>query len=142
MDKINVLFLCTANSARSQMAEAFLRKYTGDKYEAFSAGLEPKGIHPFTIKVMQELGISLEGHRSKSFSEYMGKVRFAYLITVCAEAEKKCPKAFPGVAHRLHWPFDYPSAVPGSDEVELQKFREVQDQIKQRLKEWLSDKSI
>jgi arsenate reductase len=124
------------------MAEAFLRKCAGDKYEAFSAGLEPKGIHPFTIKVMDELGICLEGHRGKSFSEYMGKIRFAYLITVCSEAEKSCPKAFPGVAHRLHWPFDDPAAMQGSEETRLQKFREVRDQINQRIKEWLSDKTI
>ena len=124
------------------MAEAFLRKYAGEKFEAFSAGLEPRGIHPFSIKVMKEMRISLQGHRAKSFSEYMGKVRFTYLITVCAEAEKRCPRAFPGVSHMLHWPFDDPAATKGSEETRLQKFREVLDQIHQRIKEWLSDKNI
>ncbi len=91
MSKPQILFLCTTNSARSQMAEAFLKKYGGDKFEAYSAGLEPKAIHPYTEQVMQEIGIPLTGQYSKSFREYMGKVHFAYLITVCAEAEKNCP---------------------------------------------------
>lgn len=142
MGKINVLFLCTANSARSQMAEAFLKKYAGDEFEAFSAGLEPKGIHPYTIEVMEEIGLGLEGHRAKSYSEYMGKKHFAYLITVCAEAEKRCPKAFPGVGQRIHWPFDDPAAEEGNEEQKLQKFRQVRDQINHRIKEWLKGQGI
>jgi arsenate reductase len=140
MSKMNVLFLCTANSARSQMAEAFLRKYGSDEYIAFSAGLEPEGIHPFTIKVMEEIGISMEGHFAKPFSDYMGKERFAFLITVCAQAEVNCPKAFPGVAIRLHWPFDDPAEAEGTEEEKLQKFRDVRDQIEQMIKDWLTEK--
>ena len=88
MSKVKVLFLCTGNSARSQMAEAFLRKYGGDEFEAYSAGLEPKDINPYTERVMEEVGISLSGQYSKHVKEYMGKVHFAYLITLCDEAEK------------------------------------------------------
>jgi len=140
MPKVNVLFLCTANAARSQMAEAFVRKYGGDTFKAFSAGLRPRGIHPFTIQVMEEIGVSMEGQFAKPFSDYMGKERFAYLITVCAKAEEECPKAFPGVALRMHWPFDDPLEAEGDEEERLQKFRDVRDQIEQRIKEWVAEK--
>jgi len=88
MSKIKVLFLCTGNSARSQMAEAFLRKYGGNEFEAYSAGLEPKGINPHTERVMEEVGINLSGQHSKHVKEFMGKVHFGYLITMCGEAEE------------------------------------------------------
>ena len=140
MSKPKILFLCTTNSARSQMAEAFFKKYGGDKFEAHSAGLEPKAIHPYTQQVMQEIGIPLTDQYSKSFREYMGKVLFAYLITVCAEAEKKCPTTFPGVGQRLHWPFDDPGVFEGSHDEKLAKFREVRDKIEQKIKEWVKDK--
>jgi arsenate reductase len=100
--KTRVLFLCTGNSARSQMAEAFLRYYAGDRFEAYSAGLEPKGMNPLTIRAMEEIGIPLTGQYSKDVREYMGKVHFGYLITVCANAEERCPTTFPGVGQRLH----------------------------------------
>jgi arsenate reductase len=139
MSKPKVLFLCTTNSARSQMAEAFLKKYGGDKFEAYSAGLEPKAIHPYTEQVMREIGIPLTNQYSKSFREYMGKVHFAYLITVCAEAEKNCPTTFPGVGQRLHWTFEDPAAFGGSDEEKMTKFREVRDKIEQEIKKWLKN---
>ena len=139
MSKIKILFLCTTNSARSQMAEAFLKKYGGDKYEAYSAGLEPKPIHHYTERVMQEIGIPLTGQYSKSFQEYMGKVHFAYLITVCAEAEKNCPTTFPGFGQRLHWSFEDPAAFEGSDDEKIGKFREVRDKIEQQIREWLEN---
>jgi len=91
-----VLFLCTGNSARSQMAEAFLRKYGEDRFEAHSAGLEPKGLNPLTIKVMQEAGIDVSGQKSKGVGVYLGKVLFQYLITVCDDAEKNCPSTCQG----------------------------------------------
>ena len=137
MDKNRVLFLCTGNSARSQMAEAFLRHYAGDRFEAYSAGLEPKGINPFTVRVMEEIGIPLTGQYSKDVREYMGQLHFGYLITVCANAEERCPTTFPGVGQRLHWAFDDPAAVEGTDEDKLAKFREVRDQIDRRIREWL-----
>ncbi len=122
-----VLFLCTGNSARSQMAEAWLRHYAGDRFEAYSAGLEPKGMNPLTVRVMEEIGIPLTGQYSKDVREYMGKLHLSYLITVCANAEEKCPTTFPGVGQRMHWAFDDPAAVEGTDEVKLAKFREVRD---------------
>jgi arsenate reductase len=139
VQKTRVLFLCTGNTARSQMAEAFLRKYGGDRFEAYSAGLEPSKINPYIYRVMEEVGLDLSGQRSKSISEYMGKVHFGYLITVCANAEEKCPAVFPGMGQRLHWPFDDPAAFEGTDEEKLIKFREVRDQIEQRIKDWLAE---
>jgi arsenate reductase len=139
MSKTKVLFLCTGNSVRSQMAEAFLRKYSEDEFEAYSAGLEPKGINPYTKRVMEEAGVSLSGQYSKHVKEYMGKVHFGYLITLCHEAEKNCPTVFPGVGQRLHWSFEDPSAFVGSDDEKLAKFREVRDQIDQRIQSWLAE---
>ena len=138
MDKPTVLFLCTGNSARSQMAEAFLRKSAGDRYEVMSAGTEPKGINPLTIRVMEEIGISMDGHRSKSLDEYLGKVQVLYAITVCDRAEKACPGVWPFTLNRLFWPFDDPAAYEGTEEDQLKKFREVRDQIEAKIKEWLA----
>ena len=139
MIKAKVLFLCTGNSARSQMAEAFLRKYGGDEFEAYSAGLEPKGINPYTERVMEEVGISLSGQHSKHVKEYMGKVHFGYLITMCDEAEASCPTTFPGIGQRLRWSFEDPSAFTGAEDEELAKFREVRNQIEQHIKAWLAE---
>ena len=137
--KPKVLFLCTGNSARSQMAEAFLRKYASDHFEVHSAGIEPSVVNPSTIRVMDEIGMDMSAHRSKSLSEYLGKVHFAYLITVCDRAEQKCP-IFPGMGVRLHWPFEDPVAVIGSDEQKLARFRQVRDQIGLKIVEWLQTK--
>ena len=142
MSKAKVLFLCTGNSARSQMAEAFLRKYGGEQFEAYSAGLEPKDINPYTNRVMEEVGVSLSGQYSKHLKEYMGKMHFGYLITVCDEADKNCPTAFPGMGQRIHWSFEDPAAFVGSDDEKLAKFREVRDQIEQRIKAWLEEPRI
>ncbi len=139
MKKIKVLFLCTGNSARSQMAQAFLNHEAGDRFEAYSAGLEAKGIHPHTRQVMEELGLDLEGHTSKHLSEYMGKVHFGYMITVCSDADEKCPSTFPGMGKRLHWAFEDPAAFQGAEQEKLEKFRQVRDQIAGRVKEWVED---
>jgi arsenate reductase (thioredoxin) len=138
MEKTRVLFLCTGNSARSQMAEAFLRKYGGDYFEAYSAGFEPKGINPYTIQVMNEVGIDISGQRSKHISEYLWKMQFGYVITVCSRAEQNCP-IFPGVTTRLHWPFDDPAACEGSQEECLSQFRAVRDQIEQKVRAWVGE---
>ncbi len=137
-----VLFLCTGNSARSQMAEAFLRHYGGKFFEVYSAGLEPKGINPLTIKVMEELGFDLSMQSSKPVSIYLGKVHFQYLITVCDKAEKNCPTIWPGVNFRLHWSFEDPAEFEGSEEQKLAKFREVRDQISQQIRSWLREQGI
>ncbi|NMB61378.1 MAG: arsenate reductase ArsC [Chloroflexi bacterium] len=132
-----VLFLCTGNSARSQMAEAFLRKYGGEQFEAFSAGLEPRPIHPLTVQVMQESGIDISRQHSKGVEIYLGKTLFHYLITVCDKAEQNCPTNWPGVNQRLHWSFEDPAAFEGSEEEKLEKFRAIRDQIERRIKEWV-----
>lgn len=142
MNKTKVLFLCTENSARSQMAEAFLRYYGGDQYEAYSAGLDPRGINPLTEKVMAEKGIILENQYSKDLSEYLGKVHFSYLITVCSNAEERCPSTFPGVSRRLSWEFVNPAATEGGIEDKLAKFRIVRDQIEEQIKGWLSEQDL
>ncbi len=134
-----VLFLCTGNSARSQMAEAYLRHYAGDRFEAHSAGLEPKGINPYTVRVMAEVGISLDGQRSKSVMEYLGRVNFGYLITVCSHAEEHCPRTFLGVSHRLHWDLEDPAAFVGSEAETLAKFRVVRDEVDRRIRAWLAE---
>ncbi len=136
MDK--VLFLCTGNSCRSQMAEAFLRLCGSDQFEAFSAGLQPTEINPFTYKVMAELGLDLAGQRSKGVDEFLGKELFQYLITVCDDADKNCPTVWPGVSQRLHWSFEDPAKFEGSEEERLAKFREVRDQIQHRVQEWVA----
>jgi arsenate reductase len=138
MNKIKVLFLCTSNSARSQMAEAFLRYYAGDRYETYSAGLEPKEIHPLAKKVMDEIGIDISGQHSKALKEYMGKVHFGYLITVCSDADEKCPTTFPGMGQRLRWSFEDPARFTGTEEEKLQKFRQIRDQIKLKIQSWLA----
>ncbi len=139
MLKAKVLFLCTGNSARSQMAEALLRQQANDQFEVFSAGLDPQGVHPLTLKVLEELGIDASQQRSKSVSEYLGQVNFGYVITVCGNAEEKCPTTFLGVSQRLHWPFDDPASVEGTNEEQLLAFRQVRDQINIRLKAWLTE---
>jgi arsenate reductase len=135
-----ILFLCTGNSARSQMAEAFLRKYGAGKFEAYSAGLEPVDIHPFTIQVMEEIGLNLKGHRSKHVAEYMGKMHFGYLITVCENAEKKCPTTFPGIGQRMHWPLEDPAEFAADKDLKLRKFREIRDRIEILIREFIKEK--
>lgn len=139
--KTKVLFLCTGNSARSQMAEAFLRQYGSDYFEAYSAGLEPKGMNPYTVKVMAELGYNLSGQYSKSVREIVGKLFINYVITVCDQAEKNCPTTWPGVVRRVHWSFEDPAAFEGSDEEKLTKFRNIRDQIEQKVREWIQEES-
>ena len=134
---MKVLFLCTGNSARSQMAEAFLRKHGGTAYEAYSAGLEPTEINPMTVRVMQEKGIDLAGQRAKDVSEYMGKVHFGYMITLCDSAAKNCPVGFPGLGQRLHWPIEDPAAAVGDPEQRLQRFRAARDQVEDRVREFI-----
>ncbi len=141
MGKTKVIFLCTGNSARSQIAEAFLRKYAGDYFEVYSAGFDPRPIHPYTVKVMRELGYDLSNQHSKALSEYLGKIHFGIVITVCVKAEEACP-TIPGVSTRLYWPFEDPAAFQGTEEEKLAKFREVRDQINEKTKAWLKERDL
>jgi arsenate reductase (thioredoxin) len=138
----NVLFLCTGNSARSQMAEAFLRKYAGEHFNVYSAGLSPKGMNPYTVKVMEEIGIDMSGHTSQSVKEYMGKMPFRYVITVCDDADAQCPTPLWHLGTKLHWSFEDPAAVEGRDEQKLAKFRQIRDQIEQRIVQWLKELNL
>lgn len=138
MEKTRVLFLCTHNSARSQMAEGFLRAMAGDRFEAQSAGTEKTSVNPLAIRVMAERGIDLRGHASKVYDGLMQE-RWDYLVTVCDDANERCPFV-PGSVKRLHWSFEDPSRARGTEEERLRVFRRVRDQIEQRLAEWLQNR--
>jgi arsenate reductase len=135
--KPRVLFLCIENRARSQMAEALLRKHAGDQFEIYSAGFEPTPIHPHVYRVMEEVGLDLEGQYAKGVVEFFNKVYFGILITVCQKAEEKCP-TFPGLGERRHWPIPDPAAVEGSEEEKLEAFRAARDKIEQHILDWLA----
>jgi arsenate reductase (thioredoxin) len=138
MRKRKVLFLCTQNSARSQMAEAFLRDLAGDRFEVYSAGSRVgEEIHPYAVEVMEELGIDISDQYPKGLRTYLGKVGFNYSIIVCARAEKDCPKTFPGVGTRLVWPFEDPRGEDVPEEERLARFREIRDEIELKLRDWL-----
>jgi arsenate reductase len=127
-NKRRVLFLCTGNSARSQMAEGLLRQMAGDRFDVFSAGTHPKGLHPRSVEVMKEVAIDIANHQSKDVSQFE-KQKFDYVITVCDRAKQHCP-IFPG-AEPIHWGFVDPAEAPA--ERELETFRRVRDEIRQRL---------
>jgi len=131
-DKKRVLILCTGNSARSQMAEGLLRHDAGDRFDVESAGTKPDQVRPEAIAVMNELGIDISGHRSKSVDEFAGE-KFDYVLTVCDKAKETCP-IFPGHANRLHQNFEDPAAAQGSEAVRLGVFRQVRDQIRAYLR--------
>jgi arsenate reductase len=134
-----VLFLCTGNSARSQMAEALLRREAGVRFDVYSAGTRPKGIHPLTIEVLREIGIDPSGQRSKNVTELLGEIPVRYLIVVCGEADKECPTIWPGMRERLFWGFDDPAAVMGTDAERLAAFRTIRDAIHERIRGWLKE---
>jgi arsenate reductase len=138
MDRIKVLFVCIHNSARSQMAEAFLNQLAGDVFEAFSAGLEPGKLNPIVVEAMKEVGIDISGNKTKSVFEFYKKSeRFNYVFTVCDEASgERCP-IFPGIAKKIHWGFPDPSALAGTREEKLAKTREIRDLIKAKIEEFI-----
>jgi arsenate reductase len=143
MSKPKFLFLCTGNSARSQMGEAFLRAYAGEHFDVYSAGLEPKGeILPVVRAVMAEIGLDLDGQYSKSVNEYLGKFNFAYTVTVCGGAEEKCPRVFLSMGKHLFWPFEDPAALIGSEEEILPKVREIRDGMSEKIQSWLREQGL
>ena len=138
-NKPRVLFLCTHNSARSQMAEGVLRNLAEDRFEVHSAGTEATRVRPLAVRAMDEIGINISGQESKTLAQYLGEP-FDYVITVCDEANEACP-FFPGAKNRLHWSFRDPSRATGSDEERLEVFREVRDEIRERIeKELVNEK--
>jgi arsenate reductase len=138
MLKPKVLFLCTGNAARSQMAEGWLKHIAGERFEVFSAGIAPRGLHPIAVAVMGEAGIDISRQQSKHVREFLG-VAVGYVITVCDNAREHCP-VFPGAYTYLHWGLDDPAAVGGSEEEKLAAFRRVRDQIADRVREFAGNK--
>lgn len=133
-----VLFLCTENSSRSQMAEVILKELAGDRFEVRSAGLAPNDVHPLTHEVLQERGFDTSELRSKGLAEFLGKESFRYAIIVCDRAAEACPRIFPFALQTLVWPFEDPALVSGPPRAQLVKFRQIRDQIETRLREWLA----
>ena len=131
-----LLVLCTGNSARSQMAEGLLRHRIGDQYDVFSAGTKPTSVRPEAIEVMREIGIDISSHRSKSVEEFVGQ-EFAFVITVCDNANESCP-VFAGRTQRLHWSFEDPAVVQGPTEQRLAAFRRVRDKLRGRIEDLVS----
>jgi arsenate reductase len=133
---IRVLFLCTGNSARSQMAEGLLRTFGGGDFEINSAGTDPKELNPLAIEAMRESGIDISGQQSKSLERFLGQ-HFDYIITVCDRARDTCP-TFPGDNQRIHWGFEDPAAVTGTRADQLAVFRRVRNEISERLRVWVT----
>jgi arsenate reductase len=126
-----VLFVCTHNSARSQMAEGLLRHLGGDRFEVMSAGTEATAVRPLAIRAMREVGLDISGQESKTLERYLNEP-FDHVVTVCDDANEACP-VFPGAANRLHWSFEDPSRAEGSEEERLAVFRRVRDEIRARI---------
>jgi arsenate reductase (thioredoxin) len=131
-EKTRVLFLCTHNSARSQMAEGLLKHLAGDRFEALSAGTEATHVRPLAVRAMREVGIDISGQESKTLEGYL-KEPFDYVITVCDDANESCP-FFPAASTRLHWSFENPSKAKGSEEERLEVFRRVRDGLGDRVR--------
>jgi arsenate reductase len=135
--KSKVLFLCTGNSCRSQMAEGWLRELGGDRFEALSAGTRPTAVNPLAIEAMLEKGIDISKQRSKSLDEFVS-AKLDLVVTVCDNANAECP-IFPGeVVTRMHWPFDDPAGATGTHDERMQVFRRVRDEIEARLREFVA----
>ena len=135
--KKKVLFLCTGNSCRSQMAEGFLRHLAGDRFDVFSAGVNPAQINPLAIKVMDEAGINISMQKSKSAMDYIGK-EFDCVITVCDNAKQTCP-VFSGKYEKIHWNLEDPAEAQGTEEEKLSAFRKTRDLVKQKIGDWMQE---
>ena len=134
-EKQKVLFLCTGNSCRSQMAEGFLRDMAGDRFEAYSAGLKPSFVNPLAIKAMNGVGVDISSHTSDSLNKYLDQ-NFHHLITVCDHAKERCP-IFPGAGESPHWGFDDPAEAEGTEPERFTVFCRVRDEIQHRIQQWL-----
>ena len=139
MRKLRVLFVCTGNRARSQMAEGFLRYCAGDRFDAYSAGTKPKGLSSITVEVMRELGIDVSEHRSKSVEEFVSE-DFDYVITVCDVARAACPR-FDCSKHQLHWSVTDPAELEASGVVSIEAFRDARDQLRSRIEDFIRRES-
>jgi arsenate reductase (thioredoxin) len=135
LNKKKVLFLCTGNSCRSQIAEGFLRHLASEDFEAFSAGTKPSRLNPLAVKVMEEKGVDISGQYSQSIDEFLNE-SLDYIITVCDHAKETCP-VFPGTAERIHWSFRDPADAKGSEEEKMTVFREIRDSIEKNIKNFI-----
>ena len=135
--KPKVLFICTGNSCRSQMAEGFLRHIAGESFEALSGGTDPVGLNPWAVRVMAEKGIDISAQESKGMKPFLGH-HFPYLITVCDRANERCP-IFPGVSKRLHWSFEDPAHATGTEEQKLAVFRRVRDEVEAHVRRFVDE---
>jgi len=136
--KPTVLFLCYRNSARSQMAEALLRKHAGHRFTVWSAGLHPRAVHPLTLRVLDEIGIDTSACEANDFGEFLGKEAIHYAVVVCDRTNKDCRNIHAFALERLFWPFEDPAEFEGPESARLDKFREVRDAIDARIRQWLS----
>ncbi len=135
--KRKVLYLCTGNSCRSQMAEGWLRHLAGEQFDVVSAGTHPVGLNPYAVKVMAEAGVDISNHVSEQVDPYLQQ-RFDYVITVCDHAQEACP-TFPGASHLLHWSFEDPAKAEGTYEQRLIVFRKSRDEIADRVRMFISE---
>jgi len=133
---IRVLFLCTGNSARSQMAEGLLRTYGDNDFEVYSAGTEPKEVHPLAIQVMKDIKIDISNQKCKHLAQFENKL-FDYVITVCDRVNDNCP-TFPGDNERIHWSYDDPAEVIDDLDLQYQKFKRIRNEISERLRIWIA----
>ncbi len=136
--KKKLLFLCTGNSCRSQMAEGLLRHWAGDRFEVVSAGTAPQTVHPLAVKIMGEIGVDISGHSSKSVKQFLDR-EFDYIITVCDRANETCP-LFPGRAKRIHWNLNDPARAEGNEAEKLKVFRQVREDLISRIEAFLSSR--
>jgi arsenate reductase (thioredoxin) len=139
-DNPMILVLCTANSARSQMAEAFLNKYKADGFSAASAGTLPKPeVHPLAVRVMSEIGIDISDQRPKDLRDFLSQTSVRHVLIVCDNANQSCPRVWPGAFSRTFMPFDDPAAATGSESERLEAFRRVRDEIDEAMRKWIPE---
>ncbi|MCI0632228.1 MAG: arsenate reductase ArsC [Phycisphaerales bacterium] len=133
-----VLFVCTHNSARSQMAEGWLRHLARDRFEVASAGVDPGRLNPLAVEAMAEVGVDISHHKAEGIKTYVGHFNVYYLIIVCDKAAQTCPRIWPGSRERLHWFFDDPAGMKGTHKEKMEAFRRVRDDIRAKIEEWLA----
>ena len=132
----NILVVCTGNSARSQMAEALIKKHHGDRFQVYSAGTRPSDqVFPPVVQAMREIGLDISGSTPKSIKEFLGHKHFKYVIIVCSGADEVCPAIF-GAAERIVWPFNDPAAIEGTEQDIMEGTRQIRDAIEAKIKAW------
>ena len=137
--KPRVLFVCTHNATRSQMAEVLLRHYAGERFDVLSAGHSPTEVHPLTRQVLADIGLDSSGLHAKGLDRFFAKVSIAYAIIDCDQAEDDCPRLYPFALQTLYWPFDDPTQAKGSMAERIHAFRTVRDQLQRRVEQWLEE---